>query len=70
MSKEARINVFKLVNGDIIIGNIVGNDEQNITLEHPYSIYDLGQGPCVMPYELPILLTPMKELTLRMFDVI
>lgn len=68
-STSTKINIFKLTNNDIIIGNILSSDEESITLEHPYSIYDLGDGPCVVPYELPTLLSPMETITLRMFDI-
>jgi len=66
---ELKLNVIKLTNNDIIIGNVISSTEEHIIIEHPYSIYDIGQGPCVMPYELPTLLAPMESVTLRMFDV-
>ncbi len=69
MDKELRINVFKLTSGDIIIGNIVATTETDVTVQHPYSVYDIGQGPCLMPYEMPTLLAAMENITIRLFDI-
>lgn len=62
--------IFKLVNSDYIIGNPSKDEKENIVVENPYTIKDLGQGPCVMPYDLDLLTEPMKFIAFQPFNVL
>ena len=66
---QAKARVLMLVTGDMVIGNSEMVDENNVSVEFPYSVYDMGKGPAVMPYMIPLLMEPMDQITLRLFDV-
>ena len=67
--KQEKIKVMLLTNGDLIIGEVEPFDENNIYVIKPFSVYDLGKGPQVMPYCLPLLMEPMEEIRIRTFDI-
>jgi hypothetical protein len=64
-----KLRILKLTNGDLIIGDSESIDENNVSVTKPYTIIDFGKGPCVVPYELHLLMEPMNQVTLRMFDI-
>jgi len=67
MNTDKRI--LKLTNDDLIIGEVVAIDEHLIQVINPYSIYDFGEGPAIAPYMLPLLMEPMSDVTIRVFDI-
>jgi len=62
--------VLKLVTGDLIIGKCSNGENNHVVVENPYTVKDLGQGPCVMPYELDLLMEPMKTLAFPAFNMV
>lgn len=63
--------VIKLVNNDILIGIAgKGDQEGSVIIEKPYTVKDLGQGPCVMPYELDLLVEPMEFISFQSFNIL
>jgi len=62
-SPEEEIRIMKLKNNDILIGKAVLIENDQLLINNPYTVKDLGQGPCVMPYELDILVEPMKYIS-------
>lgn len=63
--------IIKLINNDIIIGNATNGDKEgSVIVEKPYTVKDLGKGPCVMPYEFDILLEPMTHIGFQAFNIL
>lgn len=62
--------ILKLVNSDILIGKCSKGDNDQIVVENPYTVKDLGKGPCVMPYELDLLIDPMKYIAFPGFNML
>lgn len=62
--------VLKLVTGDILIGKCSKGENDQIVVEKPYTVKDLGQGPCVMPYELDLLIEPMEFVAFPSFNMV
>ena len=66
---ENENKVIKLINGDLIIGKAAKGENDYIIMENPYTVKDLGKGPCVMPYEYDLLLEPMKFISFSSFNM-
>jgi len=64
------LKIIKLINNDLIIGRASKGDNEAIVVENPYTVKNLGEGPCVLPYELDILLEPMKYISFQAFNVL
>lgn len=62
--------IIKLINGDLLIGKAGQGDKEAIIVEKPYTVKDLGKGPCVLPYELDVLVTPMKFISFQAFNIL
>ncbi len=62
--------IIKLVNNDLIIGKAAKGENDSIIVEKPYTVKDLGSGPCVMPYELDLLIEPMKFISFGSFNML
>jgi len=62
--------VIKLINGDLLIGHAAKAKDEAIIVEAPYTVKDLGQGPCVLPYELDLLMEPMKFVSFQGFNIL
>ncbi len=61
--------VHKLTTGELVIGESEGQGDF-VIVQAPYSIYETSTGQmAVMPYEYPYLVEPMKDITLRAFDI-
>lgn len=67
--KNEPVKVLLLSNGDLLIGEVEPFDENNVYVKKPFSVYELGKGPQVMPYMLPLLMEPMEEIRIRTFDI-
>jgi len=63
------VNVFKLSNSDIVIGSYEQIDENTVRIFNPCGIYTVNGEPCVMPYDVHLLINPMKSVDIRLFDV-
>lgn len=68
--EEQDFKIIKLINNDILIGNASKAENDSIVIENPYTIKDLGHGPCVLPYELDVLMEPMKFINFQAFNVL
>jgi len=65
------LKVIKLLNNDILIGTASkGETPETVVVETPYTVKDVGQGPCVMPYEFDLLLEPMKIITFQSYNIL
>ena len=62
--------IIKLINNDIIIGNAGKGENDMVVIENPYTVKDLGQGMCVMPYELDVLMEPMKSIGFHSMNIL
>jgi len=62
--------IIKLINGDLLIGKTAKGDNESIIVEKPYTVKNLGEGPCVLPYELDLLLEPMKFISFQAFNIL
>jgi len=62
--------IIKLINSDLIIGKAGKGDNDMIVVENPYTVKDLGNGPCVMPYELDMLMEPMKTVGFHSMNIL
>ena len=62
--------IIKLINGDLLIGKTAKGDNEAIIVENPYTVKNLGEGPCVLPYELDLLLEPMKFISFQAFNIL
>lgn len=62
--------IIKLINGDLLIGNAGQGENESVVVENPYTVKDLGQGPCVLPYELDLLLEPMKFISFQAYNIL
>ena len=59
------------MNNDIIIGPASnGETPDSVIVEKPYTVKDLGNGPCVMPYEFDLLLEPMNFIGFHNFNIL
>lgn len=71
---EIKRRVHKLTNGELVIGESRPEGDFLI-VDAPYSIYETfdeetgAQRVAVMPYEFPYLMEPMKNVSLRAFDI-
>lgn len=63
--------LVKLINGDLVFGAASkSEDNENlIVIEKPFTVKNLGEGPCVLPYEVDLLMEPMKFIALQEFNI-
>lgn len=64
------LKIIKLINGDILIGKAANGENESVIVETPYTVKNLGEGPCVLPYEMDLLLEPMKFISFQAFNIL
>jgi hypothetical protein len=62
--------VIMLINGDMLIGKTAKGENEAIIVENPYTVEDLGEGMCVLPYCLTKLMDPMKFISFQAFNIL
>lgn len=64
------MKIVKLINNDILIGAASKGDNDQVVIEKPYTVKNLGQGPCVLPYELDMLMEPMAFIAFNPYNIL
>jgi len=64
------MKILKLINNDILIGTATKGDNEQVVIEKPYTVKDLGNGPCVLPYELDMLMEPMEFVAFNPYNIL
>jgi len=64
------MKILKLINNDILIGTATKGDNDQVVVENPYTVKNLGNGPCVLPYELDMLMEPMKFVAFNPYNIL
>jgi len=70
MANNEENKIIKLINGDLLIGKAGQGDNEAVVVENPYTVKNLGEGPCVLPYELDLLMEPMKFISFQAFNIL
>ena len=68
-NNESKLRIMELTTGNLIMGDSIAAENDGVRIENPYTVIDFGDGPCVIPYMLHLLMAPMEHITLRMYDV-
>ena len=64
MSQTKKL-VLKLTTSEIVIGELITSSNETIKIKYPYTVINQK----LMPYEFLSLMEPIRDITLRMYDV-